>query len=410
MNYVASTSGTISVHVAEDDRSISIRDGNSTNHNIKAKFLEEIVPDFAKGRVQAMAVTIHKGTERLRSYHVYNGGSTFGPTLPEEQISGGVVIPVSMSLLTADSFVRSLPRFQMTNAGGMIWGASRVIVNEFSLHDNKLTLNILQDSPFVDIGEFTITGTVNGYPGSSPQYGGIFLQFALSDCFRRTTDMRIQFDGFSAPTLQILRRRSFYKASLISFDGFRFFVVYSSGHVATVYLKAPTDEIYALGNMNPYSGSYLNRVIGRYASAFQIEVTIRRSLEANMLMHNSEYDIGRLGSEIAYVVATNKLGLHGLVIQEPSVGGRDLYTHDNSVAIQTRFLVNLDPSQRDATIKDSLLNVVKKLQQDYANQDRMIEGYAILTYVDMDDSMKALVLNVPRERHPRRNPSRKTLD
>ena len=390
----------IRVYIAREDRGVSLREGVDKNHNLRRKFLQDLIPGFIPGKVQALAVVIHRKNKLLKSYHVYNGGPAFGPTLPKKHARGGDVLPVSFDLLPLESFVKSLPRFQMTNVRNLNWLANEAIVTCSSLVGDELTIDVIQDCPFNDIGEFRLKGTVSRFPGSSPRYGGIFLQFRISDYIGRTSELRIQFDGFSSPTLQILRRGSFYKANLISCDGFRLSVLYSSGNfAATIYLKAPSSEIYALADMKPLSGHHLQQLEGRHSSAFRIDsIALLRNLERNILGHRFEYDVGRLGAEIAYMIATEKLRLQNVVIQEPSAGGRDLYTLDNTVSIQTRFLVNLDETTRDSTVQDVLLSLVKKLQEDYANQDQMRRGYAILTYLERDSSVGSIILEVPRQR------------
>jgi len=299
------------VYIAQEDRGVSLREGDHKNHNLRQKFLQDAIPGFIPGEVQALAIAIHCKNKLLKSYHVYNGGPTFGPTLPRKHAHGGDVLSVSFELLPVESFIKSLPRFQMTNVRNVNWVANQAIVSGISLAGDELTIDVLQDCSFNDVGEFRVSGTVSRFPGSSPRYGGIFLQFRVSDYIGRTSEPRIQFDGFSSPTLQILRRGSFYRANLISFDGFRLSILYSSyNFTATIYLKAPSSEIYALTDMKPFSGHHLQEMGGRYSSAFRIDnITLLRNLERNILDHRFEYDVGRLGAEIAYMIATEKLRL-----------------------------------------------------------------------------------------------------
>jgi hypothetical protein len=117
-----------------------------------------------------------------------------------------------------------------------------------------------------------------------------------------------------------------------------------------------------------------------------------------MLHHGSTYVVGRLGAEIAYVIADRKLGLKDVFLQEPSVGGRDLYTRDNTVAIQTRLLVDVDPADVLRTIQKQVLDLVDKLRQDYRHQPDMKDGYAILSFVDpIDGMLKIIIVEVPRQ-------------
>jgi len=177
-------------------------------------------------------------------------------------------------------------------------------------------------------------------------------------------------------------------------------IVYTTRNtIATMYPKALTEAIYSLGDLHPYSGPYLDFVAGKFTNAFMVDhIEMERLLESSMLYHGSTYVVGRLGSEIAYVIADSKLGLKDVVLEEPSVGGRDLYTRDNTVAIQARLLAYVNPAKVEATIQKELLNLVNKLGQDYDNQPDMKDGFAILSYVDPADGMlKSLIVEVPKQ-------------
>ncbi len=97
------------------------------------------------------------------------------------------------------------------------------------------------------------------------------------------------------------------------------------------------------------------------------------------------------------MIADSKLGLKDIILEEPSVGGRDLYTRDNSVAIQARLLVSIRQSKLLGAIQSALLDMVDKLRQDYGYQPNMKDGYAILPYIDPTDGMlKTIIVEVPR--------------
>jgi len=67
-------------------------------------------------------------------------------------------------------------------------------------------------------------------------------------------------------------------------------------------------------------------------------VKFKRRLEQTMLQTGSSYDQGRIGSEIAYLCGVRFLHLRNLVLEEPSKGGKDLYTLDRQTAVQARML------------------------------------------------------------------------
>src|SRR4029077_17857866 len=139
--------------------------------------------------------------------------------------------------------------------------------------------------------------------------GGIYADFAIKDYSGRTTNLRLLYDGFGLPSLEILKGSSFDAIKMISWGDFRLSFVYRTDTVTTVYMEPPTGAIYDVGAMRPYSGQYLSVVQGRYANAWQItDVTFLRDMEKGMLARGGAYDLGRLGVEIAYIVADKILG------------------------------------------------------------------------------------------------------
>lgn len=121
-----------------------------------------------------------------------------------------------------------------------------------------------------------------------------------------------------------------------------------------------------------------------------------RDLEKAMLSYGTTYTLGRLGAEIAYVVGDKYLGLKNIILEEPSKGGRDLYTQDNTVAIQARLLTDFTQDSREKLVRQALFDLADKLQEDYRNQPQMRDGYAILSYLDADGSLKTIILEVPK--------------
>lgn len=65
------------------------------------------------------------------------------------------------------------------------------------------------------------------------------------------------------------------------------------------------------------------------------------------------------------------------------------------MAIQARFLKNFK-GDRDTMIQKAISDITDKLQQDYENQDKMQDGYAILSYFDTDGTVKTIIVEVPR--------------
>ncbi len=392
------TTGTIPVRIGTDYRAYLYSDASMSEH-MRNTFLEKEVQGFKTGDVSALKITIHKGGQLLPSYHVYQGGEEFRPTMPGEQVKPGDIVSISIEMLPIDSFVNGLTSFEMTNTAFTKWVADDVIVRGFSLNHGIFEMKVMQDSPFVGVTEFTVDGTPVKYPGLSQANDAVYMEFTVPDFMGNTQSMRIRHDGFSAPELALGFDGHFITASLMSYDGFRLSIVYS-GHysVSTIYLHPPSELIYKLGDVHPYSGSYLDSVSGKYSNVFQLDsVNIVRDLEKNILKQGSRYDAGRLGAEIAYVIADKNLGLKNIILEEPAKGGRDLYTSDGKVAIQARLLTEkMTPNQLEGAIQDALSQLVDKLKEDYDNQPRMNNGYAILSYVDTDGVVKSIILQVPK--------------
>src|SRR5437867_1803789 len=368
--------------------------------SITAPLLEKIVPGFQTGSMSAMKITVHRGAELFESYNIYQGGKTFGPTLPEEQVKPGEVIPISIEILPVEGFVRGLRSFELTNPAMMKWSADRETIDQFDLLGNAFTMKIAQDYSLADVKEFVFGGNVERYPGLSTNQGGVYMQFSMTDFMGNTEEFRIRHDAFDTPTLQFPMGDKFKSVFLVSYDGYRLSIIYGpEKSVATIYIHPPSEAMYTLGEAHTYSGPYLDLVPGRYSAAYAIDdIEFVRNLEKTMLQNGNTYDAGRLGAEIAYVVATSKLGLKDLILVEPSKGGRDLYTRDGTVAIQARFLtVRLPANQLKPLIQNALFDLSRKLQEDYKNQDKMIRGYAILSYVDTDGTVKIIILEVPRQ-------------
>ncbi len=391
--------GTILARV-DDNLHLNLYGGATTKRYIQQTFLEKEVPGFVASDSTAFKVIVHKGNDEMISYYVYQGGQNFSPTLPEGQAAPGDVVPISIELLPLDALLKGIPSFMLTNPAYLSWVADSVIVKDFSVKGDNLQIHIVQDNPFSTLKDFTIVGKVTKYPGSSTNYGGAYVEFTVSDYAGRTQTLRLRHDGFDTPAFQLENRGAFESVSLLSYDGLRLSIVYRSDNsVATVYVEAPTEAIYALSGMHSYSGHYLDTIDRKITNAFMIDhIETVRGLESAMLRHGSTYTVGRVGAEIAYVIADNKLGLKDIILQEPSVGGRDLFTRDNTVAIQARALVNFKPGSVTTTIQEELKSLVDKLVVDYEKQPDMRDGFAILSFIDPSDGgLKGIIVEVPRQ-------------
>ena len=369
------------------------------------EFLRSLGLALELGKPTAFKVNVHRGGQLLPSYHLYRGSKYFVPSLPDRYVLPGEMVTISIEPLSAKTFIAGLPSFSERNSSLTRWVSGTVIMRDFSLDGKSIQVRLCQDNAFVDgVENFALSGRVVRFPGTSNQHGGVYLQFGISDYAGRTTCMRILHDGFNLPRLQIDRGAGFEKVSLISYDGYRLSIVYGgTSAISTIYLHPPSDAIYSLGTPHTYVGEFLDYVKGMYSKAFMVdEVSLRRSLEQRMLEQGYTTDLGRLGAELAYVVGTKDFGLKDPIIQEPTQCGRDLYTKDGAIAIQARFLKNIAPWKFEETIQRELLNLLGQLNWDYYHNTRMRSGYAVLTFVETNGSLRIVALEVQRANRGRK--------
>jgi hypothetical protein len=330
------------------------------------------------------------------SFHVYNGGSEFRPVLPKGKVAPGTTAVVLTEALPLDAFVSSIPPFQLTNSHLVKWFADRTVVESVSIQGPKLRIRLQQDHPLVKIRQFTLAAVLDRYPGRCNQRKGIYLQCHLMDYAGRPFGVRLCHDGLSQPEFEIDRGAGFERVSLISFDGLRLSFRYGIRTTSTLYVVCPSEFVYEIHPPRKYSGDFLKLIRGLYREAASIDsVILKRRLERMMLQHGSSYDLGRIGSEIACLCAVKYLGLGSVVIEEPSKGGKDLYTADRQFALQARMLKETPSRGFKHEIQVELLSLVRKLRQDFAYNPGTIAGYAILSFVDKQNVIKTLLVQVP---------------
>jgi len=97
-----------------------------------------------------MKITVHRGGELFASYNIYQGGKSFEPTLPEEHVQPGEIIPISIEILPVEAFVKGLSSFELTNPAMMKWSADRETIEQFNLVGNGFTMKIAQDYSLAD--------------------------------------------------------------------------------------------------------------------------------------------------------------------------------------------------------------------------------------------------------------------
>ena len=126
---------------------------------------------------------------------------------------------------------------------------------------------------------------------------------------------------------------------------------------------------------------------------------MNRQLEKTMLASGSEYDLGRLGAEIAYTIANEKLGLRDVVIVEPSQRGADLFTKDGQVVMQARLLRSTqyaDPKDLGVIFQSQLADLAEQLKVSFKLNPSAHTGYVMLSYLDNQGNIRTIVVEAPR--------------
>jgi hypothetical protein len=165
--------------------------------------------------------------------------------------------------------------------------------------------------------------------------------------------------------------------------------------VSTIYQQDPS-ILYTPASMATAKGYD----IAGASQIYQIsQVTLTRELEQSILESDSTYDIGVVGSEIAYTIGEKNLGLTGIQMPPVSQGGADLYTQDGTVVMQARMLANpLSLGDNLQTVlSGQLQSMVNKLNTDFQYHPGATTGYAVLSYVDPTTGVvKALIAEVSK--------------
>src|SRR2546428_9866795 len=361
---------------------------------LKASILEKEVQGFHLH--QATLLQVKYWEQGVTVYHSYEGGDYWTATVPDDLGKKGDVVTISVQILTREDFVKNLPEFTWANENRVKW-LTDLSHMHFSLDGDNLNVFVTQDPEVEGLSEFVIGGVAQPLKF---HIGVTYLDFGIAETFGDVRPLRISYNGYGRVSLGIGIGDKFGSAFFLSNDGVRLRVLYNVGQfttrLATLYLKPPS-VLYSLGDRALYE---VPSELSGVRSAFLINnVNLNRALEQTMLKVGSTYDAGRLGAEIAYTIATERLGLKDVVMVEPAQYGTDLFTRDGNVVIQARLLTATQDFASDkiqGIITGQLLNLLSQLDNDFTNHPSATTGYAVLSYVDNDQVLKTIVLEVPK--------------
>lgn len=387
----------LSVEVGSQNR-LFVYTESQTMEYIQARFLQQVIPGFAPGKAILLSVDyLEKGA---LVYHQYTGGDTWIPTAPESIAQPGDLFTIKIQVLNVAEFVSDLPSVTLGNYVQADWVTDLATLSSYSLDGSNLGIRIIQSPSVEDVSAYTLGGTTS--PSLGFNNGRVLLDVQFQDIFGNQRAIRISYNGYStAPTFGLeVGQNRFPQIVFMSNDGVRLKIVYSisagENRIATLYLQDPS-SLYTLGTVETNVPVYVKGQV----NAFEVEsVDPNRQLEKAMMVSASTYDLGRLGSEIAYTVGKQNLGLGDLVIAEPSRGGPDLYTADGNVVIQARMLTvtehDKSPQQIQAAIGSQMADMNRELKTSFRITPSAKVGYLILSYLDPQDNIKTIVLQVSR--------------
>ncbi len=386
-----SDGGGVKVKIDSQNR-IYLYTDRRTMSVVTAKFLQDEVSGFEVHTATSLKVTyVEKG---ITFYHYYTGGDNWIPTVPKELGKYGDVMTIAVSVLTRDDFVNSIPKLALSNDIGVRWLSNKAELTGFSVTGDLLRIDVSQTPALEGVSAYIIEGIASKTLGFNK--GITYLDFQVTDVFGQPRAMRLNFDGYNPAYMGVLSGPDYSPVFFLSSDGARLRFVSNTGgseiEIATIYLEKP--NLYNLGDMNERT---LGFTIDGVYKAYQIDqVDFQRQLDS-LMARGSKYDVGRIGAELAYTVGTDKLGLKDIVLVEPSKGGKDLYTLDGKVVFQARML-SATPTTASAVndlLKGELTQMVDKLRnEDFKYNPSAVAGYAVLSYIDIDNTVKVVVVEV----------------
>ena len=365
--------------------------------NLQARTLGDFIPGLEIGRQSVIVVTTLP--EHVRSYHTYEGGSSWTAKLPQTCPANGAKMEVSVQILSPEAFVRNLKSFSYPPDAPLGLPYSTVQAKAFKLTGASFEMVFSQAPPIEGTDWFKLSGRTSRKLRCSAKSAN--LQFEVSDFFGFRRILALNHDGQNSPILRIKASGQFYTVSSLHFDGVRLRVRFQlrkwNPNVVTMYLASP-NSLYSLKGLQNIECGSLGSGISRALMVRKVESV--RELERFILKHGTNYSVGRLGAEIAYCVATRILGLRRVILNEPSRGGKDLFTLGNTAVIQSRLLTRTQfkaGQQRVFDIRRELRRMVRKLGQDFRYNPAAMVGYAIISYVTRTSEVQSIAAEVPND-------------
>jgi len=358
-----------------------LRTDRDTMSFLKASLLQDTISGFRAGHKALLKV---RYVEAGRSvYHQYEGGPIWMATAPDRFGRPGQRLTISPKLLTRSEFANGIRGISMTKGMNFSWLPTECKIIRIS---DKLGLHVetMQQPSLEGITRFVVSMEPAEDLGFVPGLG-CYLEAKIVDFFSREREVRIYHNGHSQAWLGLRQGKRYARVSLLSFDGVRLRIAYGSPQirVASIYLANPSSA-YSIERTSQEGRAFLNphwNPIGFY------RINLCRESEREMLRSRYRYPHGRIGSEIAYAIASHELGLNDLILKDPSEGGADMMTRDGRIVFESRLVTITEAMSSDLIERQILFQVSQlktRLQSDLSFYRTAIAGYAFLSYVDLD--------------------------
>jgi hypothetical protein len=316
------------------------------------------------------------GENKGSIYHLYNGGPTWVPTVPASVGKPGDILTMKIESLTQSDFIKAIPRIKMAARLPRAWMPSRSELR-VSQEGGEVTFDIEQRPSVEGISCYSIKGKL--VDDLVFQTGSIFAVVEVVDAFSTSRFLQLHHDGYKRAWVSLGKRGS-SKVSLLSFDGLRFRLRYRWAHGTygtAIYVKTP-EQLYSLGRYEDFPASI---DVGWAEKKFHlINTQPLRELERMMVRYAGFYETGRIGAEVAYSIMKEKLRVGDLILNEPGRSGADLQTRDSRILAESRFIVEIDPTQLKSQISRDFAQMTRKLRRDFRYNPDAETGYTVVSF------------------------------
>lgn len=348
--------------------------------------LRDMLPEIADHRISFIRLKRLDKNDTI--YSQYKGGMMWKPTARRFGFKGEE-FPLSISMLALPQFLRGVGDLTLRNDVGARWIADTSQLR-LERKRNELLIRCHQAPSIEGCTDFFLSaGNISAFQRYNEF---VRLDFTVTDSLGNQRTLALFHDGRRSPWLGIKSGRYFSRIFMISSDGIRLRFVYGRSrnfNVAVMYNSDPCGAYSIEWNTSSEANSAPTNQDMRITG----EVKLVRTLEQRMELQGTAYDHARLGSEVAYTVASKLFKLGRVILFEPSRGGKDLVSRDGRVVIQARMLVRtrqLTRARLSDEVSRNTKNLLAKLGQDFRYNPSALCGLAVLTYADDKNTLKLI--------------------